>query len=99
MPDEIATEGKWLDTKTNTIVTSQPEEGVQLVAEGTPITPYVRDTVERYETAVADAQGGEVETAADTDKGTGRKAEQPDGGDPSKTVTTTQTSTSTRKGS
>lgn len=98
MPDPIAEEGKYLDTKTNTIVTEPPEEGVQLVAKGSPITPHVRDTVARYEQAIEDQ--GEVETTADTEKGTGgRKAEQPDGGDPSKTVTTTQTSTSTRKGS
>lgn len=44
--------GKWFDTKTERIVTSQPEEGVQLVAPGVDEGPATKVVVEQYEAIV-----------------------------------------------
>lgn len=73
MADEIATAGKWYDTKEGKVVDSQPEEGIQLLAEGSPIPRDFEHTVAQYETAT---DSEPVEAKADT------------GGGPSKTVST-----------
>lgn len=49
--EEVAKSGKWVDSKTGKVVDKQPEEGIQLVAEGTPITPDVKAAIEAAETA------------------------------------------------
>lgn len=40
--------GVWFDTKTNTVVDSAPEEGVQIVAPGQEMTPTLEADVKRY---------------------------------------------------
>lgn len=47
-----ASKGVWLDTKTNKVVESQPEEGVQLVAPGVEATPDELARVELYKAGV-----------------------------------------------
>lgn len=51
--------GVWLDTKTNKVVASQPEEGVQLVAPGVEPTDSDLARVDAVKAALA----GEVEAA------------------------------------
>lgn len=41
--------GKWFDTRTNTVVDSAPEEGVQIVAPGQEMTAALEADVKRYE--------------------------------------------------
>jgi len=45
--------GTWLDTKTNTIVTSRPEEGIQLLAPGVEPTPDELAAVEAVKASIA----------------------------------------------
>ena len=46
--------GMWLDTKTNKIVTSQPEEGVQLLAPGREATPAELAHIEGVKASLKD---------------------------------------------
>lgn len=38
----------YFDTKTNKVVTKQPEEGIQIVADGAEMTPALEAEIERY---------------------------------------------------
>lgn len=84
--EDTASSGKFYDTKTGEIVTSPPEEGVQLLAPGAEETPAAKAVISQYEALVED---GDVEKAADTDK-------PAVGGDPAKTVTTQATGTTSK---
>lgn len=46
--------GVFFDTKTNKVVNSQPEEGVQLVAPGQEITPDRQAEIDLYNDGYAD---------------------------------------------
>lgn len=48
--------GTWLDTKTNKVVTSKPEEGVQLVAPGVEATPDELANLDRVKASLAPAK-------------------------------------------
>jgi hypothetical protein len=50
MADPISVSGKWL-LPDGRIVDQQPEEGRLLVAAGSPITPDVKESIERAEAA------------------------------------------------
>lgn len=49
-------QGTWLDTKANKVVTSRPEEGVQLLAPGVEATPDELARVEAVKAALAGAE-------------------------------------------
>jgi hypothetical protein len=49
----ISKTGVFIDTKTGQVVDSQPEEGVQLVAPGTEITPAAQRAIDDARTAAA----------------------------------------------
>lgn len=53
--------GKWLDTESNTVVDSQPEEGRQLVAEGSTATAAEQSRVDALTSAGTGGSGGSVE--------------------------------------
>lgn len=55
-------DGTWIDTKTGKVVTSQPEEGVQLHAPGTEVTPDVQAAIDAAK-AAADPDKAPVEKA------------------------------------
>lgn len=46
--------GTWYDTKAGKVVTSQPEEGIQLVAPGVEATPDEQARVDSYKGGGAD---------------------------------------------
>lgn len=54
MADETSKNGKWIDNKTGQVVSSEPEEGVQLLAPGVPETPDVTARIKAAEDAAAD---------------------------------------------
>lgn len=53
--------GSWIDSKTGKVVTSQPEEGVQLVSPNVEATPDDEAAVQRAKDALAD-QAAEAKT-------------------------------------
>lgn len=62
--------GKWLDTESNTVVDSRPEEGRQLVAEGATPTAAEQSRVDALTSAGTGGAGASVEehgTPADGD--------------------------------
>ena len=61
MADEIAASDKWVDTKTGKVVSSQPEEGILLVAKGSPLTADRKAAVDAAELA-ASGKPSEVKT-------------------------------------
>jgi hypothetical protein len=68
MADAISTSGKWV-TSDGRVVTEQPEEGRQLVAPNTPITPVMQAAIERAEAAAPPAPVVETpDGASDGDK-------------------------------
>lgn len=46
--------GAWIDTKTDRLVYSQPEEGRQLVVPGGAVSPDTAATIKRYEDAAVE---------------------------------------------
>lgn len=48
MADETSKAGVFFDTKSNKVVNSMPEEGVQIVAPGGEITVEVQKDIDRY---------------------------------------------------
>jgi hypothetical protein len=69
--------GVWVDTRTGKVVEKEPEQGVQIVAPDTEVTPAVQEQIDRakdnvgdYETATAPA----VETATTPKKRAAKKA-------------------------
>lgn len=52
--------GSWIDSKTGKVVTSQPEEGVQLVSPNVEPNPNDEAAVQRAKDALkAEAEGGD----------------------------------------
>jgi hypothetical protein len=47
--------GVWIDSRTGKVVTTQPEEGVQLHAPGTEMTPDVEAAIKAAKAAEPDA--------------------------------------------
>lgn len=80
---EISETGKWVDNDGN-VVDSQPEEGHLLVRPGAEITPDVKRAIEKAEAAAPVKPQPET----DPDPADDAPAEDADGGDPDKTVTT-----------
>jgi len=62
----IAKNGVFIDTKTSTVVDSQPEEGVQLVAPGSEVTPALQEKIDAAKAALEVAtEDDDVETATE----------------------------------
>lgn len=55
--------GVWIDTDTNTVVTSPPQHGIQIAAPGCALTPDIERAV-----ALAKAELGETKPRARTTK-------------------------------
>lgn len=68
MSDVEISSGVWWDLKTEKVVESAPEEGIQLIAPGSVVTPAHRAAVDRYreiERPSSDDDAQPVETATD----------------------------------
>jgi hypothetical protein len=62
---EAKNTGTWIDNKTGKVVTSQPEEGVQLIAPGVEVTPDDQRAVDAAKAAQAEAaEAAEAEKPA-----------------------------------
>lgn len=59
--ENVSKTGKWVDVQTGKVVSSQPEEGRQLVAPGGELTPDVKAAISAAEAAAQ----APVETATD----------------------------------
>lgn len=59
MADSVSKNGVWIDTKTNKVVESQPEEGVQLVPAGGTIDAATQKLVDNAKDALAEAASAE----------------------------------------
>lgn len=55
MADTVSKNGVWIDSKTNKVVQSRPEEGVQLVAPGDTITPEVQQLIDNAKASLDEA--------------------------------------------
>lgn len=89
MADEISTTGKWVDTTTGQVVDSEPTEGRQLVAPGSPITPQAAHRIRQAEETapvVETATAPEAEEDEVTDDSETENTEAPAG---KETATTT----------
>lgn len=64
-----ANKGTWIDTKTGKVVTSEPEEGVQLISPNVEPTPADEAAVEAAKAAAA----GDTEVETVTTKTTSKK--------------------------
>lgn len=64
--------GQWIDTKTNKVVTSQPEEGVQLVSPNVEPTPDDEAAVERAKAALKAEAEAEAPAKTVTSKSTSK---------------------------
>lgn len=63
---ETSKSGVWIDTKSDKIVESQPEEGIQLVAPGGPVTPEIAKRIERERAARSEGTKETTEAARST---------------------------------
>lgn len=59
MTDSVSKNGVWIDTKTNKVVESQPEEGVQLVPAGGTIDAATQTLVDNAKEAIKDTAAAE----------------------------------------
>jgi len=76
MAEEISTTGKWV-TAEGRVVESEPVEGRQLVAPGTPITPDIKASIDAAEAAAPVEAEPEPGEGKDEDDSAEKESAQP----------------------
>jgi hypothetical protein len=78
MADEVSKSGVFIDTKTGKVTESQPEEGIQLVAPGSPVTPDAQRAIDNAKAAAGAGATDVVDLSAkDAEQGSTAPASVP----------------------